>query len=68
MSRELETKVQEFAQWYFYHNEETTDVVKRQELQEKALQNLYLLVAMVTHDIRKLEGRDSGLILPGMLR
>ena len=57
MSIETEQRLLDFGKWYDYHKETITDVTKRSEFLEKAVDNLAHLMIHYVEDIRVLEGR-----------
>ena len=57
MSTETEQRLLDFGKWYDHHKETKTDIDKRSEFLEKAIDNLAHLMIHYVEDIRVLEGR-----------
>lgn len=75
MSFETEERLKDFAVWYKEHVKEISDVAKRTEFLERAMDNMLWLTTYLIEDIQRLEGRSPGdqsppsrLILPSDVR
>ncbi len=58
MSKETEDELRDVVVWYEYHKSEASDVVKRQEFQEKTINNLMNICILQAADIQRLEHRN----------
>lgn len=57
MSAKTEEKLMEFTRWYMYHKETITDVDKRSQFFEHAVQSMLILITYMIEDIQKMESR-----------
>lgn len=57
MGQKLDQELLDVAKWWTYHKDECTDVHKRLEFQDKAIDHLLWVLGRVVEDLQKVEGR-----------
>ena len=63
-SMKFQTRLEECAQYWDWHKESARDVVQKQKLQDKMIENFFDLFALAANEFREIKGLQAQLERP----